>query len=117
MIDATQYRKAAAGLISFVAVGLFLGRNLSFYRLEGILICWLVFSLAFVSLALVILAGIFVFYASEWVMHFVSTAPRVISAVALRASEIYSGVVPAEDQSEFHSTNSEQGRQEKCFES
>ena len=117
MIDATQYRKAAIGLISFVAIGLLLGRNLSFYRLEEILICWLVFSLAFVSLALVILVGLFVSYAGECVIHWASTAPRLISTVALRTSEIYSGVVPAEDQSEFHSTNSEQGRQEKCFES
>ena len=99
MIDATQYRKAATGSISFVAVGLLLGRNLSFYRLEEILICWLFLSLAFVSLALVILAGIFVFCAGEYVMHFVSTAPRVISTVVARPSEIYPGIIPAEDRS------------------
>ena len=117
MINATRYRKTTTGLISFAAVALILGRNLSLYKLEEILICWLFFSAAFVSLALVILAGILVSYAGECVIHWASTAPRLISTVALRTSEIYSGVVPAEDQSEFHSTNSEQGRQEKCFES
>jgi hypothetical protein len=100
MIDATQYRKAATGLISFVAVGLLLGRNVCFYRLEEILICWLFFSLAFASLALVISAGIFVFYASEYVVHFVRTALRVISTLELRPSEIYAGTIPAEDRSE-----------------
>ena len=100
MLDANHYRKAATGLKSLVVVGLLLGRNLSFYRLEEILICWLVFSVAFVSLALVVLAGIFVFCAGEYVMHFVRTAPRVISTVVLRPSEIYSGIIPEEDPSE-----------------
>ena len=117
MIDAIHYRKAATGPISFVTVGLLLGSSLSSYQLEEFLICWLFFSVAFASLALLILVGILVSYAGECVIHWASTAPRLISTVALRASEIYSGVVPAEDQSEFHSTNSEQGRQEKCFES
>ena len=99
MMNATHYRKAATGLISFLAVGLLLGRNLSFYRLEEILICWLFLSLAFVSLALVISAGILVFYAGECVIHWVSTAPRV-RTVALRSSEIYPGIVPAEDRSD-----------------
>jgi hypothetical protein len=100
MINGTHYRKAAAGSISFVAVGLLLGRNLSFYRLEEILICWLFFSLACVSLALVILVGIFIFYASEYVVHFVSMAPRVISTGELRPSEIYPGIIPTEDRGE-----------------
>ena len=94
MKNATHYRKAATGLISFVAIGLLSGRNLSFYRLEEILICWLVFSLAFVSLGLAILAGMLVFCAAECVIHWVSTAPRVILTVALRLSEIYSGNNP-----------------------
>jgi hypothetical protein len=57
MINATHYRKASTVSISFVAVGLALGRTLSFYQLGEILICRLVFSVAFGSLALVILAG------------------------------------------------------------
>src|SRR6516164_1225232 len=75
MMDATQHRKAATRLISFAAVGLLLEGNLSLYQLEAILICWLVFSLAFVSLALLILAVIFVFYAGECVIHWASTGP------------------------------------------
>jgi|SRR6516162_8377270 hypothetical protein len=94
MISATPYRKVAVGLICFVAAGFLLGRNLSFYRLEEILICWLVFSVAFVALGLAILAGMLVFCAGECVIHWVSTAPRVISTVALRLSEIYSGNNP-----------------------
>ena len=35
MLDAIHYRKAATGPISFVTVGLLLGRNLSFYQLGG----------------------------------------------------------------------------------
>ena len=100
MIDATQYRKAATGSISFVAVGLLLGRNLSFYRLEEILICWLFFSLVCVSLALVLLVGIFILYASEYAVHFVSTALRVISTVELRPSETYPRTISAEDRGE-----------------
>ena len=94
MINATPYRKVAISLISFIAVGLLLGRNLSFYRLEEILICWVVFSLAFVSLGLAILAGMLVFCVAECVIHWASMAPRVISTVALRLSEIYSGNNP-----------------------
>jgi len=89
MINATQHGKAATRFISFAAVGLLLGRNLSLYQLEEILICWLVFSLAFVSLALLILAVIFVF-TQECVIHWASTAPRLISTVTLRPSEIWS---------------------------
>jgi hypothetical protein len=63
MINATQHRKVATRFISFAAVGLLLEGNLSLYQLEEILICWLVFSLAFVSLAILILAVIFVFCA------------------------------------------------------
>ena len=101
MINATRYRKTTTGLISFAAVALILGRNLSLYKLEEILICWPAFSAAFVLLALVILAGSLVFYAGERVIHWASTAPRVISAVALRPAEICSEMIPAEDRSEF----------------
>ena len=97
MIEATHYKKPVTGLISFATVGLLLGRNLSMYQFEAILICRLFFSAAFVSLALVILAGVLVSYAGEWIIHWVTTAPRVISTVALRPSEIYSGIISAED--------------------
>ena len=107
MKNATRYRKTTTGLISFAAVALILGRNLSLFKLEEILICWLFFSAAFVSLALIILLGLFVFCAGECVIHWASAAARVISAVALRPSETYSGMIPAEDRSEFQATNSE----------
>ena len=100
MKNATHYRKAATGLISFVAIGLLSGRNLSFYRLEEILICWLVFILVFISLTFVILVGALVSYAGEWIIHRVTTAPRAISTVALLPSEIYSGIISAQDPSE-----------------
>ena len=73
---------------------------MSMYQFEEFLICWLFFSVAFVSLTVLILAGILVYYAGEWVIHWVTTAPRVISTVALRPSEIYSGIISAEDPSE-----------------
>ena len=92
MIEATHYRKPVKGLISFAGFWLLLGRNMSMYQFEEILICWLFFSVAFVSLALVILAGVLVSYAGEWVIHWVTTAPRVISTVVLRPSEIYSRI-------------------------
>ena len=92
MMDATQHRKAATRLISFAAVGLLLEGNLSLYQLEEILICWLVFSLAFVSLALLILAVIFVFCAGECVILGRALAPRLISTVTLGPSEIWSGM-------------------------
>jgi len=100
MINATRYRKAATGSISLVVVGLLLERNLSFYRLEEILISWMLFSLALVSLALVILAGIFVFCAGQCLRHWASMAARDIAAVALRPSERYSGMVPTEGRTE-----------------
>ena len=70
------------------------------YQFEEILICWLFFSVAFVSLALVILAGVLVSYAGEWVIHWMTTAPRMTSTVALRPPEIYSVMISAEDPSE-----------------
>jgi len=107
MANATHHRKAATGLISLVAIGLLLESNLSLYQLEDILISWLFFNLAFVLLTLLILAVILVAYAGEYVVHWASTAPRVISTVALRLSESYSRIIPAENRSEFHATNSE----------
>ena len=100
MIEVTRYRKPVKGLITFATVGLLLGHDMSLYQFEETLICWLFFSVAFVSLALVILAGLLVSYAGEWVIHWVTTAPRVMSPVALRPFEIYSGMIPAEDPSE-----------------
>jgi hypothetical protein len=101
MKNATRYRKTTTGLISLAAIALILGRSLYLYKLEEILICWLFFSAAFVSLALVILAGLFVFYVGECIIHWASTSPRVISAVALRPSETYSGIIPAEIEVSF----------------
>ena len=69
MINATRYRKTTTGLISFVTVGLLLGGSLSSYQLEEFLICWLFFSVTFVSLALLILAGILVSFAGECVIQ------------------------------------------------
>ena len=107
MIDATQYNMAATGPICFVAVGLLLGGNLSLYQFEEFLICWLLFSGAFVSLALLIFAGILVLYTGKCVAHWANTASRLIPTVALRASEAYPGIGPAENRSEFPATNSE----------
>lgn len=84
MINATHYRKVATGSISFVAVGSLIGLNLPFYRLEDILISWMLFSLAFVSLALVILAGMFVFAQENAFSIGRAWQLEIFSAVGLR---------------------------------
>ena len=106
MITATHHREATTGLISFVAAAVLLGHNLSLYQIEENLICWLFFSLAFVSLALVGLTVILVFGAGKYVIQWSKTAARVIAAVALHPSEIHSGMIPAENRSKFQVTSS-----------
>jgi hypothetical protein len=93
-----------------VAAAAVLGRNPSWYQIEEILTCWLVFSLAFVSLALAGFAVILVFGAGKYVIQWTRTAARVISAVALHSSEIHPGMIPAENRSKFQVTNSNQAR-------
>lgn len=108
IMNAPHYGRAAPGLISFLGVGLLLGRNVSLYHLEEILICWLFFSLAFVSLALIVLAGFLVFCAGECVIHWVTMIPGYRHfRFSLRACELYSGIVGTEDQQEFQPSNSE----------
>lgn len=77
MVNPTYYGTAV--IISPTVVGLLLDRDLFFYRLEEVLVCWLFFGLAFLSLALVILTGTLIFSAGEWLIYRASAAARVMS--------------------------------------
>jgi hypothetical protein len=66
--------KAATDLRSFVAVGLLLGPSLSSYQLKE--------NSDLLAVLLVILAGIFVFYAGEYLIHRLSTTLRDIDNCA-----------------------------------
>lgn len=69
--------------------GFLLGLSLYSYHVRELLVCWLFFSLLFVSLALVILAGVLAFYAGKYVFHWANTAAQVTSVVALGSGELH----------------------------
>jgi hypothetical protein len=69
--------------------GLLLGLSLNSYRVRELLVCWLFFSLLFVSLALVILGGVLACYAGKYVIHWASTAARVTPVVDLGSGELH----------------------------
>lgn len=70
--------------------GLFLGLGLILrsYYMRELLVCWLCFSIAFVSLTLVILVVALVCYAGKYFANWASKAARVTPKVALGAPEI-----------------------------
>jgi hypothetical protein len=74
--------------------GLLLGLSLYSYRVRELLVCWLFFSLLFVSLALVILGGVLACYAGNYAIHWVSTAVGVTPVVALGAGELHLKTIP-----------------------
>ncbi len=69
--------------------GLLLGLSLYSYHVRELLVCWLFFSLLFVSLAVVILGGVLASYAGKYVIHWVSTAAGVTPLVALGSGELH----------------------------
>ena len=69
-------------LFSWLLLGL--GLSLHFYRVRELLICWLFFSLALVSLGSVIAGGMLAWYVGErafhWARAFAQAAPGILSA-------------------------------------
>jgi hypothetical protein len=68
--------------------GLLLGLSLNSYRVRELLVCWLFFSLLFVLLALLILAGVFACYAGKYVIHWANTAAPVTPVLAFGSAEL-----------------------------
>jgi hypothetical protein len=81
-VNAARYSKLVIPLLAFTTVGLVAGLNLSSYHLQELLVCWLCFSIAFVSLALAILAFALACYAGKYLIHCASAAVRVIARAA-----------------------------------
>jgi hypothetical protein len=69
--------------------GLLLGLSLYSYHVRELLVCWLFFSLLFVSLALLILVGVLACYTGNYVIQWVNTAAGVTPVVALGAGELH----------------------------
>ena len=82
-MNTARYSKFVIFLLAFTAAGLVVGLNLSPYHVQELLVCWLCFTIAFVSLALTILVVVLACYAGKYLTHCVSTAARVTSRVAL----------------------------------
>ena len=68
--------------------GLLLGLGLYSYQVRELLICWLFFSLLFVSLAIVVLGGVLAAYAGKNVIQRASMAARVVTVVAVGSGEL-----------------------------
>ena len=68
--------------------GLLLGLSFYSYYVRELLVCWLLFCLIFVLLALVILSGVLAAHAGSEAIHWVSITFRTASLVALDSDEI-----------------------------
>jgi hypothetical protein len=89
MVGASLYMKSARSLRAVVAVGLLLGLSRYSYYVWELLVCWLLFSLAFALLALVFLGGVLACYAGKVVIHWASTVARVTPAISLGPAELH----------------------------
>ena len=79
IVNAGRYLKLVISLLTFTAVGLLLVLNLTSYHLQELLVCWLCFSIGFVSLALAILVVVLTCYAGKYLILCASTAVRMIA--------------------------------------
>ena len=68
--------------------GLLLGLGLFSYHVRELMVCWLLFSLLFVLLALLIFVGALACYAGKCVIDWVSTTPRVTPVVTLTTDDL-----------------------------
>ena len=68
--------------------GLLLALSFHSYQVRELLVCWLLFCLLFVLLALVILGGVLAAHAGSEAIHWVSIAFRTAPLVALDSDEI-----------------------------
>jgi len=69
--------------------GLLLGLSLYSYYVRELLVCWLFFSLLFVSLALVILGSVLTCYAGKYVTVWARTATGVTPVVAIGSGKLH----------------------------
>jgi hypothetical protein len=69
--------------------GLLLGLSLYSYHVRELLVCWLFFSLVFVSLALVILGGVIACYAGKYAAHWVRTTASLTPVLASGSVELH----------------------------
>src|ERR1700739_802436 len=79
IVNAARYLKLVICLLAFTAVGLLLGFNLPSYPLEELLVCWLCFSIGFVSLALAILVVVLTCCAGKYLIHCMSAGVRLLA--------------------------------------
>jgi len=79
MATAARYRKIAKSLMSTFAVVSLLALGLNSYRIQEIAVCWILFTLAFVSLVAVTLAGVLAYCACERVVLWAGTAARQVA--------------------------------------
>jgi hypothetical protein len=68
--------------------GLLLGLGLYSYQVRELLICWLFFSVLFVSLAIVILGGVLAGSAGKYLIQRANMAAGVVSVVAVGSGEL-----------------------------
>jgi|ERR1700686_3069403 len=69
--------------------GLLLGLSLYSYHVRELLVCWLFFSLVFVSLALVIWGGVIACYAGKYAAHWVRTTASLTPVLASGSVELH----------------------------
>src|SRR5229473_6394478 len=68
--------------------GLLLGLSLYFYHVRELLVCWLIFTLLFVCLALVILGGVLAVHVGEYLTVWARTLAGMTPVVALGHVEL-----------------------------
>jgi hypothetical protein len=73
--------------------GLILVLGLYSYHARELLAGWLLFSLVFVSLALLIIGGVLACYAGKYIIHWASEAARVTPVVALGSGELHLRII------------------------
>ncbi len=74
--------------------GLLLGLSLYSYHVRELLVCWLYFSLLFVSVVLVILGGVLACYAGKYAIDWVRTAAEATPVVALGSGDLHLKTIP-----------------------
>jgi hypothetical protein len=82
--------------MSIFAVGSLLGLGLNSYCVQEVAVCWIFFSLAFISLTVVILVGALACGACECVILRVRTAARQVAPkVEIAPPELHLKITPA----------------------
>jgi hypothetical protein len=68
--------------------GLLLGLSLYFYHVRELLVCWLIFTLLFACVTLLVLGGVLAVQTGEYLTVWVRTLPRMTPVVALGHVEL-----------------------------